>query len=152
MKRGLMFLVVALAVAGGSLLTTTAYAAERTAATTAVSETSKHAVPVFAGHTYLITVDNGTVFQNTYSSDGTHLHAVTLAGNGQGTTIDVTLNIATVSADDQIYFVSWVEPDTTTVSHVMHLRAGTVQIFFTYTNTSGARVGELHNATLRLVR
>jgi hypothetical protein len=57
-----------------------------------------------------------------------------------------------VSAEDHVYFVSWDEPDTTTVSHVMYLRAGRVQIFFTYTNASGTRVGELHNATLQLIR
>jgi hypothetical protein len=63
MKRGLMSLVVALTVAGGSMLTTTAYAADLTDATLAVNETTKNAVPAFAGHTYLITVDNCTVYR-----------------------------------------------------------------------------------------
>lgn len=152
MKRRLMSLLAALTVVGGGMLTTAAYSAAHTDTAPTASDTASRRVPAFAGHTYRITVDNGSVFQNTYSEDGTHLHAVTLAGFGQGTTIDVPLDVATISADDKVYFVSWVEPDTTTVSHVMQLRAGTVQVFFTFVNSSGARVGELHNATLRLER
>lgn len=152
MKRRLVSLVVALIVVSGSMLTTAAYSVVGTDAALTVSEAASREVPAFASHTYRITVDNGIVYQNTYSEDGTHLHAVTFAVYGQGTTMDVALSVATVSAANKVYFVSRVEPDTITVSHVMQLQAGTIQIFFTYTNASGARVGELHNATLRSER
>jgi arabinogalactan endo-1,4-beta-galactosidase len=152
MKRKLLPLVVALTVAGVTVFTAAIRTMARADVTSIDSENERQKALAFAGHTYRITVDNGSVFQNTYSADGTRLHAEILAGQGQGTTIDVALNVATVSAANKVYFVSWVEPDTTTVSHVMHLHAGTVQIFFTHTNASGARIGELHNATLRQIK
>lgn len=152
MKRRLLSLVVALTVAGATVFTVATHTVARADVASTGGESAHQKVPAFAGHTYRITVDNGSVFENTYSADGTRLHAVTLAGHGQGTTMDVPLDVATVSAANHVYFVSWVEPDTTTVSHVMHLRARTVQIFFTYANASGARIGELHNAALRQIR
>jgi hypothetical protein len=58
----------------------------------------------YAGHTFVFRVDNGAVFRNPYTSDGTGLHYETLEGPG------------------------WVE-NGMTVTHVMNLNTHTVHPF-----------------------
>lgn len=45
--------------------------------------------PACAGKAFRFTVDNGTVFHNTYGPDGTELCHETVAGPGTGTAEDV---------------------------------------------------------------
>jgi len=105
-------------------------------------------VPLFAGHTYILTFDNGAVFHNAYSADGTELHWQATAGPLSGQSGTVALNVAEVGSET--YFVSWIEADTeTTVSHVMDLSAWTVHAFWTYPVDNG-RTGELHAGTFEL--
>lgn len=101
--------------------------------------------PDFAGNTYLIRFDNGIVFRNTYSSDGTSLHYDTLEGYGAGTSEDVALH--TAALDGRSYLVNWVEANGTTVTHLMNLASGTVHAFWTFATPDG-RAGELHTASL----
>ena len=152
MLRGKIVSVAAAAVlAAGVVFAAASAAAAGTPAPAAAAHQSDTRLPAFAGHTYTITVDNGTVFQNTFSADGTRLHGVTTAGSGAGSVIDVPINVGLISRDRQTYFISWVEADTTTVSQVFDIYDRTVQVFFTFTDSTGVRSGQLHNATLRQV-
>lgn len=101
--------------------------------------------PEFAGNTYLVRFDNGTVFRNSYSVDGTALHYDTVEGYGAGTSEDVTLH--TAALEGRSYLVNWVEANGTTVTHLMNLSAGHVHAFWTFDGPDG-RAGELHTATL----
>lgn len=101
--------------------------------------------PPFAGQTYLIHFDNGTVFRNTYATDGGSLHYDTVEGAGAGSSEDVTLQTASVGA--ATYLVNWVEANGTTVTHLMNLDEGTVHAFWTFESPAG-RHGELHTASL----
>jgi hypothetical protein len=141
----------AVLLAAGGVFAVATYAAADTTAVTDTAPTQASKLPAFAGHTYVITVDNGTVFRNTFSADGTKLHGVTTAGFGAGNVVDVSINVGLISRDRQTYFISWVEPDTTTVSQVFDICDRTVQIFFTFTDATGVRSGQLHNATLQQI-
>ncbi|MGN6243307.1 MAG: MoaF-related domain-containing protein [Motilibacteraceae bacterium] len=101
--------------------------------------------PAFAGQTYLIRFDNGTVFRNTYSTDGATLHYDTVEGAGAGGSEDVSLHTAAVGG--RSYLVNWVEANSTTVTHLMNLDDATVHAFWTFDGHRG-RVGELHTAGL----
>ena len=102
----------------------------------------------FADRTFRIRFDNGTVYENTYSSDGSRLHYETVEGPMTGKSEDVVLHTAELG--EQTYLVNWVESDGTSVTHVMNLATGRVDAFWTYSDGS-ARVGELHAATLESV-
>lgn len=104
--------------------------------------------PTFAGRTYLIRFDNGTVFRNTYSPDGASLHYETVEGAGAGSSEDVALHTAAVAGSS--YLVNWVEANGTTVTHLMNLEDATVHAFWTF-DGPGGRVGELHSASLESV-
>ncbi|MEV4439549.1 hypothetical protein AB0K09_11080 [Streptomyces sp. NPDC049577] len=99
----------------------------------------------YAGRTFRFSVDNGVVFHNTYSADGTALHYETVAGPAEGTAEDVRLHAAEVAPG--VFLVGWTEASGMTVTHAMNLNAGTVHAFWTYETPDG-RVGELHTGTL----
>ncbi|MFD0529180.1 hypothetical protein ACFQ1I_23235 [Kitasatospora arboriphila] len=79
MKRRFVALAAALALSAGgaTLVAGQASADDGTAAATASA--ARTSLPPFASKTYLITVDNGNVYKNTYSADGTSLHSETVA-------------------------------------------------------------------------
>jgi hypothetical protein len=147
--RKIVSVAAAVLLAAGGVFAVATYASAGTPAAAVSSHTTR--LPAFAGHTYTITVDNGTVFQNTFSADGTKLHGVTTAGFGAGNVVDVSINVGLISRERQTYFISWVEADTTTVSQVFDIYDRTVQIFFTFTDATGVRSGQLHNATLQQI-
>ncbi|WIV52958.1 MoaF-related domain-containing protein [Amycolatopsis nalaikhensis] len=99
----------------------------------------------YAGRTYLFRVDNGVVFRNTYSADGTSLHYETLAGPTAGARETVTLHAA--ESAPGIFVLGWVEQSGMTITHVMNLNTDTIHAFWTYETASG-RVGELHTGTI----
>ncbi|GAA5005086.1 MoaF-related domain-containing protein [Kitasatospora paranensis] len=149
MKRRLVALAAALAISatGATLVAGQASADDGTTAATATSGYTS--LPPFAGKTYLITVDNGNVYRNTYSADGTTLHSETVQGSGVGESFDATL--ATAQVGWNLYFTSWVEPNGVTVSHVLNFTTNTVKVYFTFATATGGRAGQLHNATLARV-
>ncbi|WP_416973713.1 MoaF-related domain-containing protein [Streptomyces sp. 4F14] len=99
----------------------------------------------YAGRTFVLRVDNGVVFRNTYAADGTALHYETLEGPTRGASEDVALHAAEVAPG--IFVVGWVEESGMTVTHVMNLGSLTVHALWTY-ETGGHRVAELHTGTL----
>ncbi|MFD0352485.1 MoaF N-terminal domain-containing protein [Streptomyces sp. NPDC127110] len=107
------------------------------------------AVPAFAGHTYVLTLDNGAVLRNSYSADGTTLDWTALEGPMAGRSGQEKLSVRAVG--EGLYFVNWVEASGMTVSHVMDLGRGTVSVYWTYATPDGGRAGELHTATLQRV-
>ncbi|MEU9945089.1 MoaF-related domain-containing protein [Streptomyces lavendulae] len=107
------------------------------------------AVPDFAGHTYVLTLDNGAVLRNSYSADGTTLDWTALEGPMAGHSGREALSVRAVG--EGLYFVNWVEASGMTVSHVMDLGRGTVSVYWTYATPDGGRTGELHTATLQRV-
>ncbi len=149
MKRSrIVSLLTAVTIAGAGAAVVTAQAQADTSSTSAVasaSDLSSTWLP-FAGHTFVITVDNGNVYRNTYSADGSSLHSVTIAGDGVGDTFDAPLQTAKVGYG--LYFVSWVEPSGVTVSHVLNFNTNTVKVYFTFGTATGGRLGQLHSATL----
>lgn len=102
----------------------------------------------YAGHTFLLHVDNGVIFRNSYSADGTQLHYETLAGPSTGAAEDVAVHAAEVSPG--IFLVGWVESSGMTVTHAMNLKTNTVQAFWTY-QAGSDRIGELHTISLEPV-
>ncbi|MEV7180600.1 hypothetical protein [Kitasatospora sp. NPDC093679] len=149
MKRRFVALAAALALSAGgaTLVAGQASADDGTAAATASA--ARTSLPPFAGKTYLITVDNGNVYKNTYSADGTSLHSETVAGTGVGETFDAAL--ATAQVGWGLYFTNWVEPNGVTVSHVMNFNNNTVKVYFTFATAAGTRLGQLHSATMSCV-
>jgi hypothetical protein len=133
--------VVAVSVAGPAAALSPAPAAGAAVAADARAE-----IPAFAGHAYRLEVDNGVVFQNSYSADGTKLHWEALAGPMKGHSGDQQLSVQKIR--DGVYHVNWVESSGMTVSHVMDLTAKTVSVYWTYVGADGERVGELHTASL----
>ncbi|MFF5703101.1 MoaF N-terminal domain-containing protein [Streptomyces sp. NPDC012794] len=107
------------------------------------------AVPAFAGHTYVLTLDNGAVLRNSYSADGTTLDWTALEGPMAGRSGQERLSVRQVG--EGLYFVNWVEASGMTVSHVMDLGHSTVSVYWTYATPDGGRAGELHTATLERV-
>lgn len=101
--------------------------------------------PTCSGKSYEFTVDNGTVFHNTYAADGTRLHDESVAGPTAGTTEDVDLLAAEVAPG--IFLVGWVEASGTTVTHAMNLHTNTVRAHWTY-QTGDGRVSEIHSGRL----
>lgn len=99
----------------------------------------------YAGRTFIFRVDNGVVFRNAYSPEGTGLHYETIEGPTKGAVEDVVLHAAEVTPG--IFIVGWVETSGMTVTHVMNLNTHTVQAFWTYEDGTG-RVAELHTGTL----
>lgn len=99
----------------------------------------------YAGKTFIITVDNGVTFRNTYSADGTKLHYETIAGPTSGAHEDVVLHSAEVAPG--IFIIGWVEQSGMTITHVMNLNTATVHAFWTFDPGNG-RVAELHTATI----
>ncbi|MFF7076796.1 MoaF-related domain-containing protein [Streptomyces lavendulae] len=115
----------------------------------AASAPAPAAVPDFAGHTYVLTLDNGAVLRNSYSADGTTLDWTALEGPMAGHSGREALSVRAVG--EGLYFVNWVEASGMTVSHVMDLGRGTVSVYWTYATPDGGRTGELHTATLQRV-
>lgn len=124
-----------------------AQAAPAQAAAPAAAAQAPAAVPDFAGHTYVLTLDNGAVLRNSYSADGTTLDWTALEGPMAGHSGRETLSVRAVG--EGLYFVNWVEASGMTVSHVMDLGRGTVSVYWTYATPDGGRTGELHTATLQ---
>ncbi|MFE2246819.1 MoaF-related domain-containing protein [Streptomyces lavendulae] len=115
----------------------------------AASAPAPAAVPDFAGHTYVLTLDNGAVLRNSYSADGTTLDWTALEGPMAGHSGREALSVRAVG--EGLYFVNWVEASGMTVSHVMDLGRGTVSVYWSYATPDGGRTGELHTATLQRV-
>lgn len=107
---------------------------------------AKEELPAFAGHAYRLEVDNGVVFRNSYSADGTTLHWEALEGPMKGHDGDEKLSVREIR--DGVYHINWVEASGMTVSHVMDLTSKTVSVYWTYVGENGDRVGELHTASL----
>lgn len=150
MKRRLVALAAALAISATGATIATAQASADDGTTSAAATTGVfNTLPPFAGRTYLITVDNGNVYRNTYSADGTTLHSETVQGSGVGEVFDATL--ATTQVGWGLYFTNWVEPNGVTVSHVLNFNNNTLKVYFTFATATGARLGQLHNATLSRV-
>ncbi|WP_327696714.1 MoaF-related domain-containing protein [Streptomyces sp. NBC_00459] len=102
----------------------------------------------YAGKTFVLRVDNGVVFRNTYAADGTALHYETLEGPTKGAEENVTLHTAEVAPG--LFMLGWVEESGMTITHVMNLDALTVHAFWTY-ETGEGRVAELHTGVLEPV-
>ncbi|MEV3989077.1 MoaF N-terminal domain-containing protein [Streptomyces sp. NPDC049837] len=111
--------------------------------------TAQSSIPAFAGHAYRISLDNGVVFRNSYSADGTKLHWEAVEGPFKGNSGNESLAVNQVG--DGLYHVNWVEKSGTTVSHVMDLKSGTVSVYWTFPTPDGGRAGELHTATLQRI-
>ena len=99
----------------------------------------------YANRTFLLQLDNGVVFRNSYSADGTALHYEAIAGPTTGATEDVQLHAAEIAPG--IFILGWIEESGMTVTHAMNLDNNTVRAFWTY-ETDNERVGELHTGTL----
>ncbi|MBA2810191.1 hypothetical protein E0500_023025 [Streptomyces sp. KM273126] len=99
----------------------------------------------YAGKAYKFSVDNGIVFHNTYSPDGTTLHYETVTGPNTGASEDVALHAAEVAPG--VFLLGWVEKSDMTVTHATNLNTLTVHAFWTYDTPEG-RIGELHVGTL----
>lgn len=101
--------------------------------------------PTYAGHTFELRIDNGVVFRNSYTPDGTGLHYEVLEGPTAAAAETVSLHAAEVAAG--IFIVGWLEDSGMTITHVMNLNTSTVHAFWTYPTEPG-RVAELHLGTL----
>ncbi|GAA3781792.1 hypothetical protein ACFS5L_14825 [Streptomyces phyllanthi] len=99
----------------------------------------------YDGKTFVFRVDNGVVFRNTYTADGTSLRYETLQGPAKGAAETVTLHTAEVAPG--LFMLSWVEASGMTITHLMNLNTRTVHAFWTY-ETGDGRVAELHTGTL----
>ncbi|MFE9425702.1 hypothetical protein ACFYNO_22350 [Kitasatospora sp. NPDC006697] len=114
----------------------------------AVADSDGDRLPPFAGHAYLVTVDTGAVYRNTFSADGTFVTGLTVKGAEPGRTF---------TAPDQAvrtgsrYFISWIEPGDVTVSQVVDFKKGDVEFYVTSTDSTGTRSGSLFHATLQQV-
>ncbi|MFJ1865337.1 MoaF-related domain-containing protein [Streptomyces sp. NPDC088097] len=124
-------------------------AAATTAAPAPVAASIRTEAPAFAGHTYLLKLDNGAVLRNSYSADGATLDWTALEGPMAGHSGSERLSVRAVG--EGLYFVNWVEASGMTVSHVMDLGRGAVSVYWTYATPDGGRTGELHTATLERV-
>ncbi|MDQ0786144.1 hypothetical protein [Streptomyces sp. B3I8] len=101
--------------------------------------------PACAGKAFRFTVDNGTVFHNTYGPDGTELRHETVAGPGTGTAEDVGPHAA--EAATGVFPAGWTEKSGMGVTHAVNADSDTVHAFRTY-GTPDGRVGELDTGTL----
>jgi phenolic acid decarboxylase len=99
-----------------------------------------------AGEVLLIRMDNGTVYRNSYSADGKYITWQVLAGPAKGRQERCPLH--GVRLTPGVFFLSWIESDSTTVSHVLDLTTMTAEAFWTVEATP-SRIGELHTAKLR---
>ena len=102
----------------------------------------------YAGKTFVVRVDNGVVFRNTYAADVTTLRYETVDGPTEGSEETVTLHTAEVAPG--LFMLGWAERSGMTVTHVMNLNALTVHAFWTYETADGP-VAELHIGTLEPV-
>ncbi|WP_395297519.1 hypothetical protein ACF9IK_31780 [Kitasatospora hibisci] len=106
-------------------------------------------LPPFAGHAYLVTVDTGAVYRNTFSADGTSVTGLTVKGSAPGRTFTVP-DLAVQTGPKQ-YFISWVEPGDVTVSQVADFDKHTVEFYVTSTDSTGTRSGAVYHAALTQV-
>lgn len=102
----------------------------------------------YAGKTFRFTVDNGTVFHNTYAADGTRLHWEAVAGAMCGGAEDVDLHAAEVAQG--VFLVGWTEQSGMSVTHLVNLNTNTIDAFWTYDTPEG-RVGELHRGVIEQI-
>lgn len=123
-----------------------AYSGARTPVSQASVTDARDGIPAFAGHIYRLEVDNGVVYQNSYSADGTRLHWEALEGPFKGYNGNETVSVQRIR--DGVYHINWVESSGMTVSHVMDLSTKRVSVYWTYTTADSNRVGELHAASL----
>ncbi|MCG6495610.1 hypothetical protein [Kitasatospora sp. A2-31] len=106
-------------------------------------------LPPFAGHAYLVTVDTGAVYRNTFSADGTSVTGLTVKGSNPGRTF--TAPDLAVQTGPKQYFISWIEPGDVTVSQVADFDKHTVEFYVTSTDSTGTRSGAVYHATLTQV-
>ncbi|MFC1436265.1 hypothetical protein ACEZDB_37090 [Streptacidiphilus sp. N1-3] len=113
--------------------------------------TRSHAprVPLFAGHAYLLTVDDGSVYRNTFSADGRSVTGLTVVGSNVGRTF--TAPADAVRTGSKQFFISWIEPGGVTVSQVVDFDRHTVEFYVSSDDSTGALVGGLHHAKLSQV-
>jgi hypothetical protein len=99
-----------------------------------------------AGEVLMVSVDNGALYRNTYSADGEYITWEGLAGPDKGRCEHNRLYKVRLSPG--VFFLNWIESDTTTVSTVLNLTTMTSEVFWTMAGTP-SRTGESHTAKLR---
>lgn len=109
-------------------------------------------VPVFAGKSYSLQVDNGIELRDQYAGDGRSLHWEATKGPTKGQSETVDLNVVEVA--DGVYFVSWLESSGMTISRVMNFKTGEVQLFWTMPASDGVggRSAEMHTGTIQQMK
>ncbi|MBF9068429.1 MoaF-related domain-containing protein [Streptacidiphilus fuscans] len=127
--------------------TTTAAVTTASAATTRVTDTGCHTLD---GHTFQATTDVGFNEKMAYNAAGTQLTATVTSGGPFGIPVGTVLteNVSTAKVADGIYTVSWIEPGNFTVTEAQDLNSGTMQLFWSYPDSSGNQVGEQHKGTV----
>jgi phenolic acid decarboxylase len=99
-----------------------------------------------AGEVLLVSVDNGALYRNSYSADGEYITWQGLAGPDKGRR--ETNQVHRVRLTPGVFFLNWIESDSTTVSTVLNLTTMTAEVFWTMAGTP-SRTGQLHTAKLR---
>ncbi|WP_100445143.1 phenolic acid decarboxylase [Glycomyces xiaoerkulensis] len=103
---------------------------------------------VFAGKTIEFKADNGAVYHNIYSADGTTLHYEAVEGLAEGASEEVRLRTAEVAPG--VHMVSWTESSGITVSQAVNFNAGTIHSFWSR-DAGGRRVGELQSGSFAVI-
>ncbi|MEV6976224.1 hypothetical protein [Kitasatospora sp. NPDC093806] len=106
-------------------------------------------LPPYAGHAYLVNVDTGNVYRNTFSADGKFVTGLTVKGPNVGRTF--TAPVQAVQTGPKNHFISWIEPGDVTVSQVVDFDKRTVEFYVTSTDSTGTRNGGLYHATFTQV-
>ncbi|MER7757143.1 hypothetical protein [Kitasatospora sp. NPDC097643] len=150
MKRQFVALAAAAALSlAGSATFVASQASAADSNPIAVSDSKTNHLPPFAGHAYLVTVDTGAVYRNTFSADGTSVTGLTVKGSNVGRTF--TAPDLAVQTGARQYFISWIEPGDVTVSQVVDFEKRTVEFYVTSTDSTGTRSGALYHATISQV-
>lgn len=128
---------------------TTASAATSTAsaATTRATGAGCHTLD---GHTFQATTDVGFNEKMAYNAAGTQLTATVTSPGPFGIPVGTVLteNVSTAKVAYGIYTVSWIEPGNFTVTEAQDLNSDTMQLFWSYPDSSGNQVGEQHKGTV----
>jgi MoaF-like len=98
------------------------------------------------GEVLMICLDNGSVYRNSYSEDGKYITWEAVAGPEKGRRERCPLHWVRLTPG--VFFLNWIEADSTTVSHVLNLTTMTAEVFWTI-DAKPSRTGQLHTAKLR---
>ena len=99
-----------------------------------------------AGEVLMICMDNGSVFRNSYSTDGRYVTWEAVSGPAEGRRERCPLHWVRLTPG--VFFLNWIESDATTVSHVLNLTTMTAEVFWSF-GAKRSRAGRLHTAKLR---